>query len=384
MKELPRLVLLSIVFGLLTLPLSQINLSNETFALNAPKNFLGLPGVASIIVVPTDYPKIQDAIDAAKAGDTIKVLPGTFTEQLSIGKNINLIGSGAISTIIKAPSILNNNVLGRPYIVDINSNAKVTMKGFTIKGPDGTTCPRLLGVSVLEDASLNLNSASIKGCVQTGLLVGAGPQIGHAIVINTNIIDYRNAGIFAFGSGSTLIVRSSNIVAAKDSEVSGQGGIEVLIGAKGIIDNNKISGNICNTDECGPNFFTQTQGSGINVFDGATGTTVSNNVVVNNDLGIAIGENSKCCKVFNNVLKDNRFFGMTLANGEHTSSQDKITGGSVGVAAIADSVDTVARLVNDKVKNTDIPYQELTCNDFTAKIIVIPPKSIHPDQVECE
>ena len=68
MKELPKLLLSSIIFGLLILPLSQISLSNKALALNTPSNFLGLPGVASIIVVPTDYSKIQDAIDAARAG----------------------------------------------------------------------------------------------------------------------------------------------------------------------------------------------------------------------------------------------------------------------------------------------------------------------------
>jgi len=87
MKELPIFVLISFVIGFVTMPVSNIiGLSTNTYAINAPRNFLGSPSVASIIVVPMDYSKIQDAIDAAKAGDTIKVLLGTYTEQLSIQK----------------------------------------------------------------------------------------------------------------------------------------------------------------------------------------------------------------------------------------------------------------------------------------------------------
>ncbi|RLF24974.1 MAG: hypothetical protein DRN01_06710, partial [Thermoplasmata archaeon] len=51
---------------------------------------------AATINVPDDYPTIQQAIDNANPGDTIIVKPGTYTEQLTINKNIDLVGqSGA-------------------------------------------------------------------------------------------------------------------------------------------------------------------------------------------------------------------------------------------------------------------------------------------------
>lgn len=51
------------------------------------------------ITVPTDFPTIQAAINASNPGDTIKILPGTYTEQLTISKSLTIIGSGAKSTI---------------------------------------------------------------------------------------------------------------------------------------------------------------------------------------------------------------------------------------------------------------------------------------------
>ena len=133
------------------------------------------------------------------------------------------------------------------------------------------------------------------------------------------------------------------------SNFLGQIGILVESGAKGIITNNEVRGNICNIlPDCGPNFFTQFQGYGI-IVDSAPGSIVSNNYVSNNDIGIGVFGTSGCCIVDYNKLIDNRFFGIVVNDGEHTISNTKIFGGNVGVAAIASSANTVAILDNVKI-----------------------------------
>jgi len=52
------------------------------------------------IVVPRDYPTIQQAINHAKDGDTIKVLAGVYRENIIVNKSISIIGDGANITII--------------------------------------------------------------------------------------------------------------------------------------------------------------------------------------------------------------------------------------------------------------------------------------------
>ncbi|UCE38642.1 MAG: right-handed parallel beta-helix repeat-containing protein [Thermoplasmata archaeon] len=52
------------------------------------------------IYVPTDYPTIQEAINAAKDGDTVYVFSGTYNENVLINKTINLTGENMESTII--------------------------------------------------------------------------------------------------------------------------------------------------------------------------------------------------------------------------------------------------------------------------------------------
>jgi hypothetical protein len=124
---------------------------------------------APLITVPTDYPIIQAAIDAASPGDTIRVLPGIYIEQLTISKSLTLVGTGAQSTVIKAPTESEPSVLGIPNIIDVSMGAEVTMKGFTISGFDGTSCgtfplDELNAFGVQEDVTIHLESSAITDC----------------------------------------------------------------------------------------------------------------------------------------------------------------------------------------------------------------------------
>jgi nitrous oxidase accessory protein NosD len=362
------IAIVTIVFALMLLPTS-MNLQTSN--------------AASLITVPRDYPTIQSAIDAASPGDTIKVLPGTYTEQLTISKSLTFVGSGARSTIINTPTVLNIGVVGQPYIVEVSNGAKVTIKGFTINGPAGTNCGSispngLIGVSVQQGGTVNLDSAAIKGCTFVAVWVGfppffpGGPQSGHATVTKTDITDYRFSGIIANNSPTTLTVSRSKIVAAEGSDVVGQSGIIFDFGTKGTITYNKISGNLCpSVPECGSDYLNQFQAFGITAFDAATDSTISYNDLFNNEVGLLVGGNSDCCKVDHNKLTDNHFFGIVIQDGEHTISNTKISGGNVGVLAAAFSVDTVATLDRVIIKGTTTPTQELSVG-ATAEVVFAP------------
>ena len=62
-------------------------------------------GEAVTITVDDDgganYTNIQDAIDAAEDGDTIRVYEGIYEENVVVNKNINLIWNGSGETIIQ-------------------------------------------------------------------------------------------------------------------------------------------------------------------------------------------------------------------------------------------------------------------------------------------
>ena len=277
----------------------------------------------------------------------------------------------------------------------MSDGATATMKDFTVRGTSVSKCGTsvdngLVGVNALDDATINIDNFAVRDCTFDAFRVGVpsfihnGPQVGHAIITRTDIDDYQFSGIEAFADGSTLTISMSKINAAENAITLSPAGVVSADGAKSIITHNKITGNICSLSRCGPDYVNQFQGFGILTDFSADGTIVSHNEALNNYIDIGIIEGSNCCKINNNILNNNQFFGLVIQDGKQRSSIDKISGGRVGEAAVSFEADTVAKLANDKIKNTEIPYQEIACDDLTAKIIVIPPRSIHPDQPECE
>lgn len=82
--------------------------------------------------VPSQYATIQSAINAAHSGDTIVIAAGTYTDQLTITKSVNIQGAGAGKTIIQSPTTLKPDAFGNPWTVELGNAAVVTMSGFTL------------------------------------------------------------------------------------------------------------------------------------------------------------------------------------------------------------------------------------------------------------
>jgi parallel beta-helix repeat protein len=331
------------------------------------------------IVVPIDFPTIQEAIDAANDGDVIKILSSTYTEQITISKDLSIIGSGSKSTIIEAPPLeeLEPNVIGLPYIVEVNNEAEVTMEGFTIKGPQGTECGQLIGISVIEDGTINLKSSVIKECTLNSVAVGF-EGAGHATIIKTSITDYRDHGVFATGPNTTLTM-SYNKVVGSAPDVVGINGILFARNATGTITNNEVTENICEIpDTCGPDWFTQIQAFGIVADNAGEGSVIANNYVTNNDAGISVAVKSGCCIVEQNTLKDNRFFGIVIEDSEQIISNTKIVGGNVGAAATANFDNTTAILDHVKIVGAETPIQALSSGNLTAAVNVLSPSVFLP------
>ena len=334
---------------------------------------------AAVLVVPTSYPTIQAAVDAASSGDRIRVLAGTYVEQVSITKDLAITGSGAGSTIIGAPAILAPGLDDGNSIVEIGNGASVAMSRLTVSGPGSGTCEDGAleeGIIVLDGGHLDLRFAAVKhihdspiaACFRSGDAIQVGVPTGSAsaAISYSSIRDYQSVGIVVINAGSTATV-THNVVTGPAAEVSTDG-IELVLGAVGTISHNVVSGNRCvvGDPDCGPDFFTQLQHAGIAA--GAAGTTViSHNLLFGNQVGMYLFESAQ---ISHNILWNNSYFGMALQDGSFTARHDRISGGAGGVAVIAAFADTLAVLDHVKIARTSgPPVQEFECCGFTATTI---------------
>ena len=95
----------------------------------------------------------QAAVNQVNAGGTVLVAAGTYEEQVTIGKSLTLVGTGAATTIIQAPAGLLPPEGENSNIVKIaGADVSVELSGFTITGPGAGR-----GIFVRDGAYANIH-----------------------------------------------------------------------------------------------------------------------------------------------------------------------------------------------------------------------------------
>jgi len=231
-----------------------------------------------IIIVPDDYPTIQEALDNANAGDTAFVKKGTYyaphDQVIVIDKPLSLIGEDRENTIIdginKGEYVIGHYVFRWDAITIRASN--VTITGFTIK---------------------NCNNAIIID------VQGSGTKI-----IGNNILNNRQP--IGVGSGSNFLISGNNIA---DNDVG------VSIGtSNGVISGNNITG--------------------LGVW-GCQNVTIKENNISGNGVyvgGLSLGYGGPYY-VYENNITDNLEFGIRFERGCNNSAifNNNIRGNEIGV-----------------------------------------------------
>ncbi len=158
--------------------------------------FVTTPGVGS-----TDS-SIQRAIDAASPGDTVNVEAGMYSELLTIGKDINLVGqtdiSGAAITNLQPPSagdLITINGAG------FGDDETVSIANFNFDGVAGLADRGIHVASTADFGTLSVDNASFTGFDLNAVIVN-GPTTG-SLLDNVEISNatFTNNGI-AGGGGS--------------------------------------------------------------------------------------------------------------------------------------------------------------------------------------
>ncbi len=197
---------------------------------------------------------IQSAVNAAAAGDTIQVCPGTYNEQVSVTRNyLTIVGTSTAETIVRPTNVAPNatNLFGKPVasvflvkdvtgstIRDLTIDGSLADSGANINAPC-QTLPFYVGI-FYRNSSGTLDSAHVTGFKSAASCAfGVRAETGD-IVINGSLFDnYGISGIACSFTGTRCTLTYNTIRGQGPVADQSQAGIQVRSGSA-----SKIAGNV--------------------------------------------------------------------------------------------------------------------------------------------
>jgi nitrous oxidase accessory protein len=293
---------------------ASLNLSDSGFS--HVYNMLGgiIAWVNATYPVYVKYSSIQEAINNATTGDTIRVSSGSYYEHLTINKTIILQGENKDTTTISGS--------GSGTVVDVTS-VNVTIMSFTIQ-ESGCSCADYAGVYA-EPSSQNLNLTG-----NSIILSGFGIRLNNAsnVTLSHNeITDDDYAVEITFSSGNSIIgnTMANNVY-----------GFELNPSSSNIIVGNNLTSNTnydimlrssSNNNIFAENEITKGIERGVRLYS-SFNNTFNGNLIAGNDIGMDI-QNSTGNSLYQNSFTGNNHHVLFYEPGLNNTWDDgNISGGN--------------------------------------------------------
>ncbi len=314
------------------------------------------------------FHSIQNAVNAARPGDTIHVCKGRYPEQVVVRKSVTLAGDdGAVLVPMRmvrnASSLSTGESLAAAIFVSDAEGVDVT--GFSVDASNNGLvgcAPRLIGI-LYQNASGQVASntvrhvkldSSLSNCHSGNAIEVQSGNGGHSEVdIHDNSVDdYQMNAITGNGQGTKVGIHENEITTSGPAERVSQNGIQVAFGASGVIENNTIAADSspealksrCASNAVGVLVF-QSKGVYVlansiqsrlaGVFVAGNGAKVSGNNLSNcsPDHGIVVlGDENE---VTRNELPNGNEAAMFIQGEKNLIQINQISGGSRGIIEVA-------------------------------------------------
>ncbi|MEJ2007502.1 MAG: right-handed parallel beta-helix repeat-containing protein [Acidobacteriota bacterium] len=291
------------------------------------------------------YAKINAAVKASSDNDTIHVARGIYKEDVVIGHPLSLVGANPSSTVIDATGRANGIYIDG---IDNSNLANVVVTGFTVENAnfEGILATNASSVTIQNNQVVN-NNRSLDITTHTcpripDFETAEGEDCGegiHLIGVSYSVV----AGNTAEGNSGGILI-SDETAATHDNVITGNVvrnnpfdcGITLAshppASGFGSTSPFGIYGNtIANNDSIHNGYQVPGAGAGVGIFSFLSGGTVTENVVIGNQLannglpGVAMHAHSPGENLNSNVIVGNQISG----NGADTD--DAATPGPTGI-----------------------------------------------------
>lgn len=283
------------------------------------------------------FTSIQAAVSAAHSGDTIRVCPGTYDEQVVISMPLSIEGDNGAVVI---PSNVKANGTDIPggipiaAVLLVTNTRDVEIEGLIIDGSNNgiTECgPRLEGITFQNSTGLIEHNAvrhirlspSLPGC-QSGdaIIVETASGLSSNVQIRNNSVwDYQKNGITANETGTQSRIEGNVVTGIGPTTGAAQNGIQIGFGAGGSIIGNTSTSNIWSP--CVSPKDCVTNATGILIFE-SDDVLVEDNSLGSNQIGVFVGGNNSTV-ISNNIFDSVVLIGVALVGDDNHARLNGIT-----------------------------------------------------------
>ncbi len=299
------------------------------------------------------FKTIQAAVNAATAGDVIRVCAGTYPEQVVINKALTLEADNGVIVIPHEVVANTAGSSGNPIaaIILVQNAENVDLDGFIVDGSQNglTGCgPFLIGI-LFQNATGTIEhnyvrrmrlGNSLPGC-QSGNAIDVESSGGglSSVTISDNSVDaYQKNGITANEAGTTVTVTENAVSGLGPTTGAAQNGIQIGFGAQGQVTNNSVADNVYSPCVSAANC--PSNAAGILIFQ-SNGVQVEGNTLGANQVGIFVAANSANLggnTIFHSVALD----GIALVGDDNTVSSNDISSSDFAAVYIQGNNNTIS------------------------------------------